>query len=107
MHKREADLLANLGLVGADCLNVLLIEDYVVRARGQVKDTLPGHGNAMEDAEKERSLSGVRRWLVRWKILYQHGNVTDAIAKFRRQRVERLFDYLDEVFTIHSSHATG
>jgi len=37
------------------------------------------------------------------KIPYQNSNVTDATPKFFWERVERLLDYLDEMFTLHSS----
>jgi len=34
-------------------------------------------------------------------ILYQHRNILNATAKFLWERVERLLDYLDEMFTLH------
>ena len=107
MHQGEADLLENLGFRGADCLNILLIEDDVVGACGQIKDALPGEGNAMKYTQKESSLTGLRRGLVRGQILDQNGNVADSIAKLLRKRVERLFDNLHKVITIHGSRAKG
>ncbi len=44
----------------------------------------------------------VRR-LVQRHILYQNSNVTNATAKFLWERVERLLDYLGEMFTLHLS----
>src|SRR5438128_2275459 len=41
--------------------------------------------------------------LVRRHIIYQNRNVTNATAKFLWERVERLLDYLDEMFTLHPS----
>ena len=38
-----------------------------------------------------------------WHILYQNSNVTNATAKFLRERVERFLDYLDEMFALHPS----
>src|SRR5438034_5613443 len=36
-------------------------------------------------------------------IFYQNSNVTNATAKFLWERVERVLDYLDEMFTFHPS----
>src|SRR5713101_8044209 len=58
----------------------------------------------MEETQKQSPLlPRLRRWLVRRQILYQNSNVTDATAKFLWERVERLLDYLDEVFALHPS----
>src|SRR5713226_6188527 len=58
----------------------------------------------MEDTQKQPpSLPRLRRWLVRRHILYQNRNVTNATAKFLWERVERLLDYLDEMFALHPS----
>ena len=40
-------------------------------------------------------LPRLRRRLVRRHILYQNSNILNATAKFLRERVERLLDYLD------------
>src|SRR5713101_3538918 len=58
----------------------------------------------MEETQKQSPLlPRLRRWLVPRHILYQNSNVTNATAKFLWERVERLLDYLDEVFTLHPS----
>src|SRR6266849_8675600 len=60
----------------------------------------------MEETQKQSPLlPRLRRWLVRRHILYQNSNVTNATAKFLWERVERLLDYLDEMFTLHPSPA--
>src|SRR5712692_945222 len=58
----------------------------------------------MEETQKQSPLlPRLRRWLVRRHILYQNSNVTNATAKFLWKRVEHLFDYLGEMFTLHPS----
>src|ERR1019366_4295592 len=58
----------------------------------------------MEETQKQPPLlPRLRGSLVRRHILYQNGNVTNATAKFLWERVERLLDYLDEMFTLHPS----
>jgi len=69
MHKGEANLLANFGLGGADGFNILLIQDDMVGACGQIKDALPCEGNAMKYTQKESSLARLRRVLVGRQIL--------------------------------------
>jgi hypothetical protein len=41
--------------------------------------------------------------LVRRKILHQNSNILNATAKFFWERVQRLLDYLDEIFSLHPS----
>src|SRR6266581_660213 len=58
----------------------------------------------MEETQKQPPLlPRLRRWLVRRHILYQSSNVTDATAKFLWERIERLLDYVDEMFALHPS----
>src|SRR6266849_2802083 len=58
----------------------------------------------MEETQKQSPLlPRLRRWLVRRHILYQNSNVTNATAKFLWEGIERLLDYLDEMFTLHPS----
>jgi hypothetical protein len=38
MYESLADLMSDFGLVGADCLNVLLIKHDVIRSCGEVED---------------------------------------------------------------------
>jgi hypothetical protein len=60
----------------------------------------------MEDTQKESPVLTRPRGQrpLAWRlILYQNGNVPNATAKFLRERVERLLDYLDEMFTLHPS----
>ena len=104
MDHRQADLFADFGLAGADRFNVFLIEHDVVGSRRYVKYALLGRWHAMKETQKQPPvLPRLHRWLVRWHILHQNGNVTDAAAKFLRERVESLLDYLDEVLTLHLS----
>jgi hypothetical protein len=60
----------------------------------------------MEDTQKQPPVltrpQGHRRLAWRF-ILYQNRNVPNTTAKFLRERVERLLDYLDEMFTLHPS----
>jgi hypothetical protein len=103
MDDRQADLLADLGLGGADRFNILLIKHDVIGPRRLVKYALLGRGHAMEQAQKQPLLPRPRCWLFRRPVLYQNSNVTNAAAKFLRERVERLLDYLDEMFTFRLS----
>src|SRR5262245_8977727 len=104
MDDRQTDLFADFGFAGADRFNVLLIKHDVIGPRRQVKDALPGHGYSMENAESQPPLlPRPRRWLVRRRILEQNRNVMHATAKFLRERVEHLLDYLGETFTLHPS----
>jgi hypothetical protein len=58
----------------------------------------------MEETQKQPPLlPRLRGSLVRRHIHYQNGNVPNATAKFLWERVERLLDYLDEMFTLHPS----
>ncbi|MGA9861892.1 MAG: hypothetical protein WBQ19_07245 [Terriglobales bacterium] len=60
----------------------------------------------MEDTQNQSPLlprTQCRRWLVRRHILNQNRDVTNATAKFLGERVERLLDYLDEMFALHPS----
>src|SRR5712692_7516071 len=58
----------------------------------------------MEETQKQPPLvPRMRLWLVRRHVLYQNSNVTNATAKFLWERVERLLDYLDEMFALHPS----
>ena len=58
----------------------------------------------MEETQKQPPLPPrLRGSLVRRHILYQNGNVPNANAKLLWERVERLLDYLDEMFTLHPS----
>src|SRR5208282_5016402 len=41
--------------------------------------------------------------LARRHILYQNSNILNTTAKFLGERVERLLDYLNEMFTLHPS----
>src|SRR5438128_5955742 len=57
----------------------------------------------MEQTQKQPRLPTRLVWPVRRHGLYQTRNVTNATAKFFWERVERLRDYLDEMFTLHPS----
>src|ERR1019366_2539145 len=104
MDERQADLFADSGLARADRFNILPIKHDVIGSRRQVKYALLGRGYAMEETQKQPPLlPRLRRWLVGRHILYQNSNVTNAPAKFCRERVERLLDYLGEMFTLHRS----
>src|SRR5208282_585839 len=106
MDDRKADLFAHFRLAGADRLNILLIEHDVIGSRRQVEYALLGRGHAMEETQKQPPLlprTQCGRWLVRRHILNQNSNVTNATAKFLGERVERLLDYLDEMFALHPS----
>src|SRR6266699_2030866 len=104
MDDRQADLLADFGLARADRFNILLIKHDVIGTCRQVKCALLGRGHAMEETQKQPPLPPrLRRWLVRRHIFYQNSNVTNATAKFLWERVERVLDYLDEMFTFHPS----
>src|ERR1039458_5266624 len=104
MDERQADLFADSGLAGADRFNILPIKHDVIGSRRQVKYALLGRGDAMEETQKQPPLlPRLRRWLVRRHILYQDSNVTNATAKFCWERVERLLDYLGEMFMLHPS----
>src|ERR1035441_1594737 len=104
MDERQADLFADSGLAGADRFNILPIKHDVIGSRRQAKYALLGRGDAMEETQKQPPLlPRLRRGLVRRHILYQNSNVTNATAKFWWERVERLLDYLDEMFTLHPS----
>ena len=46
----QADLCADFGLTGADCFDILLIEDDVIWSVRQVEHALLGGRHAMEDA---------------------------------------------------------
>src|SRR5271157_1053513 len=54
---RPPDLLANFGLTGADCFNVLLVEHDVIRPCCQVKDALPGPGHSVKQTQEQPSWS--------------------------------------------------
>jgi len=56
---RSPDLLPDLGLTGADCFNVLLVEHDVVRPWPQVKDALLGHRHPVKQTQQQ--LSGAFR----------------------------------------------
>jgi hypothetical protein len=59
---------------------------------------------AMEETQKQPPLlPRLRRRLLPRRILYQNSNVTNATAEFLWERVERLLDYLDEMFTLYPS----
>src|SRR5208337_2784823 len=104
MNDRPADLFADFGLAGADRFNIFLIEHDVIGSRRQVKYALPGRGYAVEETQKQPlALSRSPCWLVRRQILHQNSNVTNAAAKFLWERVERLLDYLGEMFALHPS----
>src|SRR5262249_24210235 len=103
MDDGQADLFADFRLVGADRLNILLIKHDVIGARGQVKHALLGPGYSVEKTESQMPRPARMRWrLVRRHILYQNSNVMNATAKFWRERVENLLDYLDELLSPHS-----
>src|SRR6266446_79693 len=57
----------------------------------------------MEETQEQLPLPTRLLWLVRRHILYQNSNVTNATTKFLWERVERLLDYVDEMFTLHPS----
>ena len=62
----------------------------------------------MEETQKQPPLlPRLRRRLLPRRILYQNSNVTNATAEFLWERVERLLDYLDEMFTLHPSYTGG
>ena len=103
MDDGQADLFADFRLVGADRLNILLIQHDVIGPRGQVKHSLLGPGYSVEKTESQMPRPARLRWrLVRRHILYQNSNVMNATAKFWRERVENLLDYLDELLSLHS-----
>src|SRR5208283_2517163 len=82
---RAPDLLAQLGLVVADSLDVLLVEHNVIRACWEAKDTLLGHRYAVKQAQAEQLWLARRRRLLIWRqVLDQNGNVVDAPAELLR-----------------------
>src|ERR1039458_9278980 len=104
MDERQADLFADFGLARADRFNILPIKHDVIGSRRQVKYALLGRRHAMEETQKQLPLlPRLRRWLVGGHILYQNSNVTNAPAKLCWERVERLLDYLGEMFMLHPS----
>jgi hypothetical protein len=58
----------------------------------------------MKDAQKQPPLfPRLQGSLVPGQILHQNSDVADAYAKFLWERVQRLLDYLDEMFSLHPS----
>ena len=53
MDDRKANLFADLGIVGAHCLYVLLIEHDVIGSGPHIEYALLGRGHAMEEPEKQ------------------------------------------------------
>src|SRR5216684_2926841 len=106
MDDCQPDLLADFGLAGADRFNILLIKHDVIGPRRLVKYALLGRWHAMEKTQKQPPLlPRPRGWLFRRPVLYQNRNITNAVTKFLWERVERLLDHLDEMFTLHPSPA--
>jgi hypothetical protein len=52
----QSDLFADFRLAGADCLNILLIEDDMIGSARQVEYAFLRGGHAMKDAEKQPPL---------------------------------------------------
>src|SRR5215469_5750924 len=103
MDDGQPDLFADFRFTGADRFNIFLIEHDVIGPGRQVKHALLGRGYSMEKTQSETPRQPrLRRLLVRRHILHQNRNVTNATAKFSRERVKHLLDYLDELLSLHS-----
>jgi hypothetical protein len=53
VYQRLSDLVADFGLSGADCFDILLIKHDVSRSHGKIKDALSRRWYAMKDAQKQ------------------------------------------------------
>jgi hypothetical protein len=54
VYQRLSDLVADFGLSGADCFDILLIKHDVSRSHGKIKDALSRRWYAMKDARSNR-----------------------------------------------------
>jgi hypothetical protein len=101
MDDRQADLFVDSGLAGADRFDILLIKHDVIGPRREVKYALLGRGNAMEQTQKQPPLlpDCGDGWF--GGISSTRTATLRTTAEFLWERVERLLDYLDEMFTLH------
>ena len=53
MDDSQTDLFADFRLAGADCLNILLIEDDMIGSARQVEYAFLRGGHAMKDAQQQ------------------------------------------------------
>jgi hypothetical protein len=103
----SADLLADLVVIGADELDVLLIQDDVVGTGWQVEDALLCGGNSMEKAETEGLRAAMtRRRLAGREVFNEDGDIANALAELRGKGVEGFFDQFSKAFAFHDIEDT-
>lgn len=103
-----ADLLANFLLGGTNRLDVFLVEDDGVGARGKIEDAAPGRGNAaiytehqLARRQRARTAGAPRFNLLGRQVLDQHRDIVNAAAKPAGQAVEFGLDELEEAIALH------
>lgn len=98
MQQGIADLLFDLLFVRADCLDVLLVQEDVIRRVGG-KDALQSPRNAREKPQQQ---SAPIRFPGR-RILYNYGKVRQPAAEWLRQIVQDLAHQSFETLTFHGT----
>ncbi len=100
------DLATNFGFVGADRLDILLVEDDAVRPRAEVEHTPPSGGHTVEFSQKQSAGLVGTSFLCRrtpffaqlWPVFNQYGQVVNLFAKLYRKRIQDFRYEPNEVF---------
>src|SRR5450759_1047728 len=103
------DLMTDFSFVGADRLDVRLVENDAVRSHAEVKHASLGGRHPLEHSQKQvaglagTSVSRSRERLFArpWSVLNEYREVVNTFSELHRKGVQHFLHQLNEVLMLH------